>query len=148
MANRIVEAVEKAYLKKEIPQFAVGDTVDVATRIIEGDKERIQTFSGTVIARKGRGVNEIFTVRRIVNNEGVERIYPVNSPFIASVTVRRSGESRRAKLYYLRKRVGKAVRLTEKRKEKRDEAQPGVGASENVKESSSKESPALAGASS
>ena len=148
MANRLVEAVEKAYLKKEIPQFEVGDTVDVATRIIEGDKERIQVFSGTVIARKGRGVNEIFTVRRIVNNEGVERIYPVNSPFIASVTVRRSGESRRAKLYYLRQRVGKAVRLTEKRKDKH-EAQPGSGGGEKAKESSSsKESPALAGASS
>src|SRR5438105_15283436 len=125
MANRLVEAVEKAYLKKEIPQFAVGDTVDVATRIIEGDKERIQTFSGTVIARKGRGVNEIFTVRRIVNNEGVERIYPVNSPFIASVTVRRSGESRRAKTYYLRKRVGKAGGLTDEGKEEAEDGQPG-----------------------
>src|SRR5437588_12182182 len=101
MINKIVENVEQSSLKKDVPQFAVGDTVDVATRIIEGDKERIQTFSGTVIARKGRGINEIFTVRRIVNNEGVERIYPVNSPFIASVTVRRSGESRRAKLFYL-----------------------------------------------
>ena len=148
MANRLVEAIEKAYLKKEIPQFQVGDTVDVATRIIEGDKERIQVFSGTVIARKGRGINEIFTVRRIVNNEGVERIYPVHSPFVASVTVRRSGESRRAKLFYLRQRVGKAVRLTEKRKDKRDEAQPGVGGGEKAKESSSKETPALAGASS
>jgi large subunit ribosomal protein L19 len=147
MAHRLVDAVEKAYLKKEIPQFTVGDTVDVATRIIEGDKERIQVFSGTVISRKGRGTNEIFTVRRIVNNEGVERIYPVNSPFIASVTVKRSGESRRAKLYYLRQRVGKAVRLTEKRKDKRDEAQPGAGAGESHKEAS-KESPALAGATS
>src|SRR3954469_13576184 len=120
MANRLVEAVEKAYLKKEIPQFQVGDTVDVATRIIEGDKERIQTFSGTVIMRKGRGTNETFTVRRIVNNEGVERIFPVHSPYISKVTVRRGGETRRAKLYYLRDRVGKAVRLQEKRKEKRD----------------------------
>src|SRR6185436_9773519 len=117
MANRMIDVVEKAYLKKEIPQFEVGDTVDVATRIIEGDKERIQVFSGTVIARKGRGVNEILTVRR-------------------------SGESRRAKLYYLRQRVGKAVRLTEKRKDKRDEAQPGVGGGEKTKESSAKESPA------
>ena len=127
MANRLVESIEKAYQKKDVPQFRVGDTVDVATRIIEGDKERIQVFSGTVIARKGRGINETFIVRRIVNNEGVERIYPVHSPFVASVTVRRSGESRRAKLFYLRQRVGKAVRLTEKRKEKRDEAQPGAG---------------------
>jgi large subunit ribosomal protein L19 len=103
--------------------FAVGDTVDVHTKIIEGEKERIQVFSGTVIMRKGRGINETFTVRRIVNNEGVERIFPVHSPFISKVTVRRSGESRRAKLFYLRNRVGKAVRLTEKRKAKKDEAQ-------------------------
>lgn len=126
MANRIVETVEQAYLKKDPPQFSIGDTVDVATRIIEGDKERIQVFSGTVIARKGRGINETFIVRRIVNNEGVERIFPVHSPFISSVTVKRSGVSRRAKLYYLRNRVGKAVRLTEKRKEARAET-PAAG---------------------
>ena len=118
MSNRIVESVEQSSLKKEPPQFNVGDTVDVATRIIEGEKERVQVFSGTVIARKGRGINEMFIVRRIVNNEGVERIMPVHSPFIASITVRRSGQTRRAKLYYLRERVGKAVRLTEKRKGK------------------------------
>src|SRR5438477_6720230 len=123
MTNRIVENVEQPYLKKEVPQFEVGDTVDVATRIIEGEKERIQVFSGTVIMRKGRGTSETFTVRRIVNNEGVERIFPLHSPFISRVTVRRSGESRRAKLFYLRNRVGKAVRLTEKRKAKKDEAQ-------------------------
>src|SRR5438477_12102189 len=122
MRNQLIQQVEQSYLKtKDVPQFRVGDTVDVATRIIEGDKERIQVFSGTVIARKGRGINETFIVRRIVNNEGVERIYPVHSPFVASVTVRRSGESRRAKLFYLRNRVGKAVRLVEKRKVKKDE---------------------------
>lgn len=121
MANRIVEEIEKSSLKKEAPQFEVGDTVDVATRIVEGEKERVQTFSGTVIARKGRGINATFIVRRIVNNEGVERIFPLHSPYIVSVTVKRSGESRRAKLYYLRDRVGKAVRLTEKRKEKKEE---------------------------
>ena len=124
MVNRTVESIEQSSLKKDAPKFDVGDTVDVATRIVEGDKERLQTFSGTVIARRGRGVNATFIVRRIVNNEGVERIFPVHSPFIASITVRRSGESRRAKLFYLRKRVGKAVRLTEKRKDKRDAAQP------------------------
>ena len=123
MTNRILENVEKDYLKKQPPQFEVGDTVDVATRIIEGDKERVQVFTGTVIMRKGRGINETFTVRRIVNNEGVERIFPVHSPFVASVTVRRGGRTRRAKLFYLRDRVGKAVRLAEKRKVKRDEAQ-------------------------
>ncbi len=121
MTNSILKGVEAAHLKKDVPQFQVGDTVDVATRIVEGDKERIQVFSGTVIMRKGAGINETFTVRRIVNNEGVERIYPVHSPFIASVTVKRSGERRRAKLFYLRKRVGKAVRLVEKRKVKKEE---------------------------
>src|ERR1041385_4833072 len=124
MVNKIVEAVEQSSLKKDVPQFSVGDTVDVATRIIEGDKERIQVFSGTVIMRKGRGINETFTVRRIVNNEGVERIFPLHSPFISKVTVKRSGESRRAKLFYLRDRVGKSVRLSEKRKGARKEEAP------------------------
>jgi len=121
MSHGIVKQVEQSYLKKEVPQFQVGDTVDVATRIIEGEKERTQVFSGTVIMKKGSGINETFTVRRIVNNEGVERIFPVHSPFVAKVTVKRSGENRRAKLYYLRERVGKAVRLTEKRREKKEE---------------------------
>ena len=129
MINRTIQNVELPYLKKNPPQFDVGDTVDVATRIIEGDKERIQVFSGTVIMRKGRGTNETFTVRRIVNNEGVERIFPIHSPFISKVTVKRSGESRRAKLFYLRHRVGKAVRLTEKRRVKKDEAAPSEPAS-------------------
>src|SRR6476469_3072806 len=127
MTNRLVDSVEKAHLKSDIPQFTVGDTVDVATRIVEGDKERLQVFSGTVIMRKGRGINETFTVRRIVNNEGVERIFPIHSPYISKVVVRRSGETRRAKLFYLRERVGKAVKLTEKRKGKRDEAASGDG---------------------
>src|ERR1700729_2804751 len=113
MTNKILDLVEKPHLKATPPQFEVGDTVDVATRIVEGEKERIQVFSGTVIMRKGRGINETFTVRRIVNNEGVERIFPGHSPYISKVTVRRSGESRRAKLFYLRDRVGKAGRLPE-----------------------------------
>src|SRR3954447_18539537 len=120
MVNALLDYVEKSSLKANLPQFAVGDTVDVATRIVEGDKERIQVVSGTVIMKKGRGINATFTVRRIVNNEGVERIYPLHSPFIASVTVKRSGESRRAKLYYLRERVGKATRLVEKRRAKKE----------------------------
>ena len=122
MINRIIENVEQNYLKQQAPKFEVGDTVDVHTRILEGEKERIQVFTGTVIMKKGRGINETFTVRRIVNNEGVERIFPLHSPFISKVVVRRSGESRRAKLFYLRNRVGKAVRLTEKRKVKKEEA--------------------------
>jgi large subunit ribosomal protein L19 len=117
MRNSIIEEIEKKHLKTEnIPQFEVGDTVDVATRIIEGEKERIQVFSGTVIMIKNSGLNQTFTVRRIVNNEGVERIFPTHSPFISKVSVKRSGESRRAKLFYLRGRVGKSVRLADKRK--------------------------------
>src|SRR5690242_11442016 len=147
MTNKILEAVEQPHLKQNAPQFEVGDTVDVATRIVEGDKERIQVFSGTVIMRKGYGINETFTVRRIVNNEGVERIYPVHSPFIASITVRRSGERRRAKLFYLRERVGKAVRLTEKRKAKKEEGGPASGgAGQQAQQSQPKEE--LAGAAS
>ncbi len=95
MTNRILENVEKAHLKADVPQFEVGDTVDVATRIVEGDKERIQVFSGTVIMKKGRGINETFTVRRIVNNEGVERIFPLHSPFIASSSTPATGSARR-----------------------------------------------------
>jgi large subunit ribosomal protein L19 len=135
MSHGIVKQVEQAYLKKDVPQFRVGDTVDVHTRIIEGEKERIQVFSGTVIMKKGAGINEMFTVRRIVNNEGVERIFPIHSPFISKVVVRRSGETRRAKLFYLRDRVGKAVRLTEARKAKKDEAQTGAAAAGGAKES-------------
>jgi large subunit ribosomal protein L19 len=131
--------VEKDHLKKEVPQFRVGDTVDVHTKIIEGEKERIQVFSGTVIMKKGAGINETYTVRRIVNNEGVERIFPLHSPFVAKVIVKRSGETRRAKLFYLRKRVGKAVRLTESRKIKKEEAHAGT---------ESESAPALAGAAS
>ena len=118
MTNKIIEQVEQAYLKKDIPQFTVGDTVDVHTRIIEGEKERIQIFAGTVIMKKGKGMNETFTVRRIVNNEGVERIFPLHSPFISKVVVKRGGETRRAKLFYLRDRVGKAVKLTETKRTK------------------------------
>ena len=113
MTNKILEQVEQAYLKKDIPQFTVGDTVDVHTRIIEGEKERIQIFGGTVIMRKGRGINETFTVRRIVNNEGVERIFPLHSPKIEKLEVKRKSRVRRAKLYYLRDRTGKATRLKE-----------------------------------
>jgi large subunit ribosomal protein L19 len=135
MINRIMKDVELPYLKAEVPQFNVGDTVDVSTRIVEGDKERVQVFSGTVIMKKGVGTGACFTVRRIVNNEGVERIFPLHSPFVAKVTVKRSGESRRAKLFYLRDRVGKAVRLTEKRKA--GKAGPGEGEKPELAASSS-----------
>ncbi len=120
MTNALVASVETPHLKKDAPEFQVGDTVDVATRIIEGEKERIQIFSGTVIMKKGSGINETFTVRRIVNNEGVERIFPLHSPFVSKVTVKRSGETHRAKLFFLRNRIGKATRLAEVRKIKTD----------------------------
>jgi large subunit ribosomal protein L19 len=115
MSREILEKVEKASLKEDPPQFEIGDTVDVHTRIMEGDKERIQIFNGTVIAKSGAGSREMFTVRRIVQGEGVERKFPLHSPRIAKVDVKRSGVVRRAKLYYLRDRVGKAVRLKERR---------------------------------
>ena len=143
MTNDLLQHVESAYLKKDIPQFRVGDTVDVHTRIVEGDKERIQVFSGTVIMKKGAGINETFTVRRIVNNEGVERIFPIHSPYIAKVVVKRSGETRRAKLFYLRQRVGKAVRLTEDRKISGGATRKGDSESSPAERAESKE---LAGA--
>ena len=117
MSQKILAKVEASSLKTEVPQFAIGDTVDVHTRILEGEKERIQIFNGVVIARSGSGSREMFTVRRIVAGEGVERKFPLHSPKIAKVEVKRSGVSRRAKLYYLRDRVGKSVRLREKREE-------------------------------
>ena len=116
MISKIIEKVEQAYLRKDTLEFSVGDTVSVSVRIVEGQKERTQVFTGTVIARKGKGLNEMFTVRRIVNNEGVERIFPLNSPQVLTVKVVRSGHVRRAKLYYLRDRIGKSVRLHDKRR--------------------------------
>jgi large subunit ribosomal protein L19 len=115
MSQDILKLVEKTSLKAEIPQFAVGDTVDVHTRILEGEDERIQIFSGTVIGRSGSGSREMFAVRRIVAGEGVERKFPLHSPKIAKIEVKRSGITRRAKLYYLRERVGKAVKLRERK---------------------------------
>lgn len=119
MSQQILDLVEKTSMKEEIPQFEVGDTVDVHTRILEGGKERIQIFNGVVIARAGSGTRETFTVRRIVQGEGVERKFPLHSPRIAKVEVKRSGVVRRAKLYFLRDRVGKAVRLKERRTDRK-----------------------------
>ena len=111
MSHELLKKAAEASMKKDIPEFRIGDTVNVAVRIVEGDKERIQVFNGTVIARRGSGISETFTVRRIVNNEGVERTFPLHSPKIADIEVVRSGKARRAKLYFLRERVGKATRL-------------------------------------
>jgi large subunit ribosomal protein L19 len=118
MNSSIISLVEKSSLKPEIPHFEIGDTVDVHTRILEGDKERIQIFNGVVIARSGQGSSEMFTVRRIVAGEGVERKFPLHSPKIAAIEVKRSGVVRRAKLYFLRDRIGKAVRLRQRRGDK------------------------------
>jgi large subunit ribosomal protein L19 len=115
MNDHLMSLVEKSSLKPEIPKFEVGDTVDVHCRILEGEKERIQIFNGLVIARAGSGSRETFTVRRIVQGEGVERKFPIHSPRIAKVEVKRSGVIHRAKLYFLRERTGKAVRLKERR---------------------------------
>ena len=115
MRNVIIDELEKSSLRPEPLVFAVGDTVDVHCRIREGEKERVQIFSGVVLARRGSGTREMFTVRRIVAGEGVERIFPTNTPFIAKLVVKRHGKVRRAKLYYLRDRVGKATRLVERR---------------------------------
>jgi large subunit ribosomal protein L19 len=105
-------------LKPKLPQFEIGDTVDVHVKIQEGDKERIQVFTGTVIARKGSGLSASFTVRRVVQGHGVERIFPMHAPTVAAVKVRRHGEIRRAKLYFLRDRVGKGVKLRERLKKR------------------------------
>lgn len=115
MTSELIKAAEAPSLKSKVPQFEIGDTVTVLQRIIEGDKERLQPYIGVVIARRGTGMREMFTVRRIVNNEGVERIFPLHSPKVASVEVVRSGKVRRAKLYYLRDRVGKKRRLRERK---------------------------------
>ena len=115
--TKLLDAVEAKSLKKNIPHFEIGDIVNVRCRIKEGDKVRTQLFTGTVITRKGRGINETFTVRRIVDNEGVERIFPIHSPNILSIKPIRSGKTRRAKLYFLRKRTGKAVRLAQRHSE-------------------------------
>lgn len=117
MKNKLITKVEEAGLKKELLEFEIGDSVDVHQRILEGEKERTQVFSGLVISRKGEGMNEMFTVRRVVQGEGVERTFPLNSPKIAKIEVKRSGRVRRAKLYYLRDRVGKgATRLRERKR--------------------------------
>lgn len=109
MNQALLEKLESEYYRKDKPEFAVGDTVRVHVRVREGDKERIQVFSGTVIGRRGRGLNETFTVRRISYGEGVERVFPLHSPMIEKIEVERRGSVRRAKLTYLRKRVGKSA---------------------------------------
>jgi large subunit ribosomal protein L19 len=128
-AVQIIEDVAKAQIKTDVPKMDIGDTVNVHCRIVEGDKERIQIFQGVLIARAGRGINEMMTVRRIVDDVGVERVFPMNSPRIAKFEVLRKADARRAKLYYLRDRVGKSRRLRDKRRGLEETA--GSGASKN-----------------
>lgn len=119
MSQELMKKAAEASMKTDVPQFKVGDTVNVLVRIVEGEKERIQTFTGVVIGRSGSGIEETFRVRRIVGGQGVERVFPLHSPKVAGVEVVRGGQIRRAKLYFLRDRVGKATRLKDvKRKAK------------------------------
>ena len=115
MNHKILELVEKSSIRENVGNFEIGDTVDVHTKIQEGAKERIQIFSGTVIAKSGSGTREMFVVRRIVGGEGVERKFPLHSPRIDKIEVKRRSVVRRAKLYFLRERSGKSVRLKERR---------------------------------
>ena len=113
-SHPIIDQLEKEQLRSDIPEFNPGDTVRVEVRVVEGDKSRLQAFEGNVIAKRNRGLNSSFTVRKISSGEGVERVFQTHSPLIASSTVTRRGDVRRAKLYYLRKLSGKAARIREK----------------------------------
>ena len=115
-AQQLIESVNADAIRDDHPVFDIGDTINVHIRIREGEKERVQVFSGTLLSRKGRGINEMMTVRRVVDDIGVERTWPVNSPSIAKVEVVRRGDARRAKLYYLRDRVGKSRRMRDRRR--------------------------------
>ncbi|NDF12379.1 MAG: 50S ribosomal protein L19 [Proteobacteria bacterium] len=112
-----LQQIEKVAANKQIPDFAPGDTVRVSIKIVDGDAERLQAYEGIVVARKNRGLNSSFTVRKVSHGEGVERVFPLYSPRIASIELVRKGEVRRAKLYYIRELEGKAARITEKRDE-------------------------------
>ena len=111
--SNVIDAINKENVKENIPEFSVGDTVKVMVKVIEGDKERLQAFEGTVIARKHGGISETFTVRRLSYGVGVEKTFPINSPKVADIIVVRKGSVRRAKLYYLRERTGKAAKVKE-----------------------------------
>ncbi|NLZ43854.1 MAG: 50S ribosomal protein L19 [Clostridia bacterium] len=110
----LIDLVEQKQMKKDLPEFIPGDTVRVHLKVVEGERERIQVFEGVVIARANGGLKETFTVRKISGGVGVERIFPLHSPMISKIEVVRRGRVRRAKLYYLRKRAGKAARITER----------------------------------
>ena len=112
--NKVIEALEQEQMNKDIPEFSPGDTVVVQVKVKEGSRERLQAFEGVVIAKRNRGLNSSFTVRKISHGEGVERVFQTHSPTVDSIKVKRRGDVRRAKLYYLRGRTGKAARIKEK----------------------------------
>ena len=112
--SKIIETLEKEQMDRKLPEFNPGDTIVVQVKVKEGSRERLQAYEGVVIAKKNRGLNSSFTVRKISHGEGVERVFQTYSPAVASVTVKRRGDVRRAKLYYLRDRTGKAARIKEK----------------------------------
>ncbi len=112
--SKIIEAIEQEQMAKKVPDFSPGDTVVVQVKVKEGTRERLQAFEGVVIAKRNRGLNSSFTVRKISHGEGVERVFQTYSPTVSSITVKRRGDVRRAKLYYLRGRTGKAARIKEK----------------------------------
>ncbi|MFG0313302.1 MAG: 50S ribosomal protein L19 [Phycisphaerales bacterium] len=114
--QQLIESLNAEALKTDIPRMDIGDTVNVHVRIVEGEKERVQVYQGVLIARKGRGMHEQITVRRVVDDQGVERVFPLHSPMIAKYEVVRRGDARRAKLYFLRERVGKSRRLRDRRR--------------------------------
>ena len=118
MNQALLKKIESAQFRKDEPKFNVGDSVRVHTKVVEGDKERIQIFAGVVIGKRGGGLNETFTVRRISYGEGVERIFPLHSPRVDKIEVERQGHVRRAKLTYLRKRIGKGATLVKEKEEK------------------------------
>ena len=122
--NPIIKEITSAQVRSDIPPFKVGDGVRVHAKVREGDKERVQIFSGIVIARKGSGIHEMFTVRRISYGEGVERVFPVNSPNIEKIEIERQSEPMRARLYYLRNRTGKAAVAIKERERRVEEAAP------------------------
>jgi large subunit ribosomal protein L19 len=112
--SNIIEQLEREQMKSDIPDFATGDTVVVQVKVTEGNRERLQAFEGVVIAKRNRGMNSAFTVRKISHGEGVERVFQTHSPAIAGIELKRRGDVRRAKLYYLRDRSGKSARIKEK----------------------------------
>jgi large subunit ribosomal protein L19 len=112
--SNIIEQLEQEQMKKNIPDFSPGDTVVVQVKVTEGNRERLQAFEGVVIAKRNRGMNSAFTVRKISHGEGVERVFQTHSPSIAAIELKRRGDVRRAKLYYLRERSGKSARIKEK----------------------------------